>query len=88
MRSEWKDFVGGKWETQVDVRDFIQKNYTLYEGDEEFLAGPTEATKTLWAQVMDLTQQEREAGGVLGGPDDCFPARAFEEGDRELRRLG
>ena len=65
MRSEWKDFVGGKWETQVDVRDFIQKNYTLYEGDEEFLAGPTEATKTLWAQVMDLTQQEREAGGVL-----------------------
>ena len=65
MRSEWKDFVGGKWETQVDVRDFIQKNYTLYEGDEEFLAGATEATKTLWAQVMDLTQQEREAGGVL-----------------------
>ena len=65
MREEWKDFVGGKWTEEIDVRDFIQKNYTPYDGDEEFLSGPTEATKTLWAQVMDLTKQEIAAGGVL-----------------------
>ncbi len=65
MRSEWKDFVGGQWEKEVDVRDFIQKNYTPYEGDDSFLAGPTQNTKDLWAQVMDLAKQEREAGGVL-----------------------
>lgn len=65
MRSEWIDFVGGKWEKEVDVRDFIQKNYTVYTGDDQFLVGPTKATNDLWAQVMDLTKQEREAGGVL-----------------------
>ncbi|MBR6896845.1 MAG: formate C-acetyltransferase [Lachnospiraceae bacterium] len=65
MREEWKGFVGGKWERCIDVREFIQKNYTPYEGDDSFLCGPTEATKTLWAQVMELTKQEREAGGVL-----------------------
>lgn len=65
MKSEWTGFVGGKWEKEVDVREFIQKNFTLYEGTDEFLAGPTQATKELWAQVMDLTKQEREAGGVL-----------------------
>ena len=65
MRSEWTGFVGGKWEEQVDVRDFIQRNYTPYEGDDAFLCGPTEATKTLWAQVMELSKQEREKGGVL-----------------------
>ena len=65
MRPEWKDFVGGNWETEVNVRDFIMKNFDLYEGDESFLAGPTQNTKDLWAQVLDLTKQEREAGGVL-----------------------
>ncbi len=65
MRSEWIDFVGGKWESEVNVRDFIQKNYTVYNGDDEFLVGPTKATNDLWAQVMDLTKKEREAGGVL-----------------------
>ena len=65
MREEWKGFVSGAWENEIDVRDFIQRNYTPYEGDESFLAGPTQATKDLWAQVMDLTQKEREAGGVL-----------------------
>lgn len=65
MRPEWKDFVGGKWEKEVDVRDFIQRNYTPYLGDDSFLAGPTAATTKLWAQVLELTTQEREAGGVL-----------------------
>lgn len=65
MKSEWKDFVGGQWETEVNVRDFIQKNFTLYEGDDTFLADPTQNTKELWSQVMDLTKQEIAAGGVL-----------------------
>ncbi|MDY4999449.1 MAG: formate C-acetyltransferase [Lachnospiraceae bacterium] len=65
MRPEWNGFVGGKWEDEINVRDFIQKNYTPYDGDESFLAGPTQNTKDLWAMVMDLTKKEREAGGVL-----------------------
>ncbi|HRR77140.1 MAG TPA: formate C-acetyltransferase [Ruminococcus sp.] len=63
---EWDGFSEGRWSnTSVNVRDFIKKNYTPYDGDESFLAGPTEATKKLWEQVMDLSKQEREAGGVL-----------------------
>ena len=65
MRPEWNGFVGGKWEDEINVRDFIQKNYTPYDGDESFLAGPTQNTKDLWVMVMDLTKKEREAGGVL-----------------------
>ena len=65
MRPEWTDFVGGKWENEINVRDFIQRNYTPYDGDESFLAGPTQNTTDLWAQVLDLSKQEREAGGVL-----------------------
>ena len=62
---QWQGFKGKTWKTEVDVRDFIQQNYSAYEGDAEFLEGPTEATNELWAQVMDLTKQEMEAGGVL-----------------------
>ena len=63
---EWDGFREGRWSsTSVNVRDFIKKNYTPYEGDESFLAGPTEATRKLWDQVMELSRQEREAGGVL-----------------------
>jgi formate C-acetyltransferase len=65
MRTEWRAFTGGVWEREINVRDFIQKNYTPYGGDDSFLAGPTTATNALWAQVMDLSKQEREAGGVL-----------------------
>ncbi len=65
MQEAWDGFVGGTWEHQIDVRDFIQRNYTPYDGDESFLAGPTEATTKLWDEVMDLFAQEREAGGVL-----------------------
>ena len=61
----WQGCVGGNWEHEIDVRDFIQKNYTPYDGDESFLAGPTESTKTLWDEVMGLFAKEREAGGVL-----------------------
>jgi len=65
MRPEWNGFVGGKWEKEINVRDFIQKNYTPYDGDESFLAGPTQNTKDLWEMVLDLSKKEREAGGVL-----------------------
>ena len=61
----WNGFVGGNWQRAVDVRDFIQKNYTPYDGDDSFLAGPTEATTKLWADVMDLFAQETANGGVL-----------------------
>ncbi len=62
----WEGFVPGKWcNDEVDVRDFIQHNYTPYEGDATFLAPATEATKKLWDIVCDLTKKEREAGGVL-----------------------
>ncbi|MBO5577369.1 MAG: formate C-acetyltransferase [Ruminococcus sp.] len=63
---EWEGFVPGRWSrTSINLRDFIHHNYTLYEGDESFLEGPTEATKKLWAQVMELSEKERAAGGVL-----------------------
>ena len=65
MRNEWRTFNGGVWEREINVRDFIQKNYTPYDGNEDFLAGPTQNTKDLWDQVMELSRQEREAGGVL-----------------------
>ncbi|WP_017473521.1 formate C-acetyltransferase [Amphibacillus jilinensis] len=60
----WNGFVDGNWQKEIDVRDFILKNFNLYEGNEEFLAGPTDATKALWDRVMDLTKEERERGGV------------------------
>ena len=65
MREEWISFNKGNWTKEIDVRDFIQKNYTPYDGDDAFLAGPTKATQTLWEQVMELTKQEQEKGGVL-----------------------
>ncbi len=63
---EWEGFKPGRWSsTSVNVRDFIQKNFTPYDGDDSFLSAPTEATKKLWQQVMELSEKEREAGGVL-----------------------
>ena len=60
----WKDFKDGIWKDKIDVRDFIQANYTPYEGDGKFLAGATENTKKLWDRVMQLNKEERERGGV------------------------
>lgn len=65
MQEAWEGFAGGIWQNEVDVRDFIQKNYTPYEGDDSFLAGPTERTLKLWDEVMDLFAKERANGGVL-----------------------
>lgn len=61
----WRGFTGGRWQREVDVRGFIQENYSPYEGDGAFLSGPTADTKALWEQVMKLNKQEQEAGGVL-----------------------
>ncbi|MFD1066963.1 formate C-acetyltransferase [Oceanobacillus locisalsi] len=61
----WDGFVEGNWQQEINVRDFILQNYRLYEGKEDFLAGPTEATENLWSQVMQLTKEERENGGVF-----------------------
>ncbi len=65
MMKAWAGFKEGKWQKDIDVRDFIIENFTPYSGDDEFLVGPTEATNTLWKLVMELTKQEREKGGVL-----------------------
>ena len=65
QRQEWVGFVPGKWTQSIDVRDFIQNNYTAYEGDESFLAGPTEATDKLWGKLKELQKEERAKGGVL-----------------------
>jgi formate C-acetyltransferase len=65
MMEQWNGFTKGAWSKEVNVRDFILKNFTPFEGDDSFLAGPTEATNKLWEQVMELTKQERENGGVL-----------------------
>ena len=59
------EFVGGKWQSEINVRDFIQKNYTLYEGDSSFLADATPATTKLWEECCDLFKKERENGGVV-----------------------
>ena len=65
MRTEWRGFKGNKWQTEVDIRDFIQYNYTSYEGDERFLAGPTPATDTLWGKLKEFQKEERANNGVL-----------------------
>ena len=62
---QWKGFEQGKWCDDIDTRDFIQKNYTPYDGDESFLAGPTDATNKLWGELQELQKEERAKGGVL-----------------------
>ncbi|MDM8101425.1 MULTISPECIES: formate C-acetyltransferase [Oceanobacillus] len=63
-RVPWDGFVEGNWQQEIDVRDFILQNYHLYEGNESFLTDATQATKDLWEQIMQLTREERENGGV------------------------
>ena len=65
MFEQWTGFKGNKWQEEVNVRDFIQNNYEPYDGDEAFLADPTEATNTLWDALQKLQKEERAKGGVL-----------------------
>ena len=62
MRSEWSNFVGGLWESEINVRDFIQKNYKPYDGDESFLAGPTEATEQALGQASRTSERRKSKG--------------------------
>ena len=64
-REQWNGFEGRLWKEEINVRDFIHNNYTPYDGDESFLAGPTEATNKLWGRLQELQKEEREKGGVL-----------------------
>ena len=67
---QWKEFVPGNWTKEIDVRDFIQKNYTPYKGDSSFLCPATEKTKKLWSEVLELYEKEKENGGVLDISDN------------------
>ncbi|WP_423902168.1 formate C-acetyltransferase [Colibacter massiliensis] len=65
QNAAWKDFAGRLWREECNVRDFIQRNYKPYDGDEKFLVAPTDATNKLWDKLQELQKQERENGGVL-----------------------
>ena len=62
---QWKGFKGDIWREEINTRDFIQNNYTPYDGDESFLAGPAESTDKLWGKLQQLQKEERAKGGVL-----------------------
>ena len=70
---QWAGFKGKEWVNSVDVRSFIQENYTPYEGDESFLEGPTEATDILWSKLQELQKEERAKGGVLDMETEVYP---------------
>lgn len=65
QNQEWESFTGRLWKEECNVRDFIQNNYTQYDGDESFLAAPTDATNKLWDKLQALQKAERDNGGVL-----------------------
>ena len=86
----WENFNKGKWCDEVDVRDFIQRNYTPYTGGDEFLAPPTEATKKLWDEILDLSKKEREAGGVLKADTKTVSSLTSHKAgyiDKELEKI-
>ena len=73
-KTAWEGFNGRLWKSEINVRDFIQTNYTPYEGAADFLAEPTEATNQLWGKLQELQKQERENGGVLDMEADVVSA--------------
>ena len=87
---EWTDFEGKAWKDEINVRDFIQSNYTPYEGDDSFLVGPTDRTKKLWDEVLKLYEKERENGGVLDADTKTPSAiNAYDAGyiDKNLEQI-
>lgn len=92
-KTAWSGFAGRKWKEDVDVRDFIQKNYEPYDGDEHFLAGPTDATEKLWGELQKLQKKEREQGGVLDMETEvvsgltAYPAGYINEEMKELEKV-
>ena len=93
MRTEWRGFKGNKWQSEVNLRDFIQNNYTSYDGDESFLAEPTQATDTLWGMLQELQKQERAKGGVLDMETEvvsgltAYGAAYIGEGTKDLEKV-
>ncbi len=86
----WSGFKGQRWRTEINVRDFIQNNYTQYDGDESFLAGPTEATSKLWGKLKELQKEERAKGGVLDMETEVVSSlTAYGAGylDKELEKI-
>ena len=92
-KTAWKGFKGRLWQEDVNVRDFIQNNYTPYEGDEAFLEGPTAATEELWGELQKLQKEERAKGGVLDMETEvvsgitAYPAAYIVEGKKELEKV-
>lgn len=93
QRDEWNGFKGRKWKDEVDVRDFIQNNYTPYNGDESFLEGPTEATDKLWGILQGLQKEARAKGGVLDMDTDIVSSITshkpgyISEADKDLEQI-
>ncbi len=88
---QWEGFEKGDWQNEINVRDFIQRNYTPYEGDATFLAGPTEKTKKLWDEVLELYKKEKASkGGVLDIDTKTISSvNAYEPGyiDKDLEQI-
>ena len=93
MFKQWRGFKGVKWLDEVNVRDFIQNNYTPYDGDDSFLSGPTEATNILWGKLQELQKAERAKGGVLDMETEvvssmtAYPAAYISEETKDLEAV-
>ena len=93
MKQQWRGFKGTKWTDEVNVRDFIQNNYTAYDGNEDFLTGPTAATDKLWTILKGLQKEERAKGGVLDMETEvvsgltAYGPGYIGEGTKELERV-
>ncbi|MBP5243805.1 MAG: formate C-acetyltransferase [Succinivibrio sp.] len=93
MKEQWRGFKGTHWISDVNVRDFIQNNYTPYDGDSSFLAGPTDATNKLWGDLQKLQHQERAQGGVLDMETEivsgitAYGPGYISEGSKDLEKV-
>ena len=93
MQKAWRNFAGEKWLDEVNMRQFIQDNYTSYDGDASFLEEPTEATNKLWGILKDLQKQERAKGGVLDMETEVVSSMTaygpgyIGEGTKELEKV-
>ena len=86
---QWNNFNKGKWNKEIDVRDFIQKNYTPYTGDDSFLVGPTETTKMLWDKALALFEKEKENGVLDVDTKTPSGINRYEAGylDKDLEKV-
>ena len=93
MKTEWRGFKGTHWLDEVDVRDFVQNNYTPYDGDSSFLQPPTEATNKLWDLLQGLQKEERAKGGVLDMETEvvsgitAYKAAYMGEGTKDIEKV-